>query len=70
MNREEAIKKALSARPKMKVESVKEMEKCYVINMVPESYKKDSGIYIGGGIRVDKKTGETRLYNPMIENLR
>ena len=70
MERDEAIKKALSMRPDFKVERVTELDKCFVVTVIPNNYNKDSGIYIGSGIRVDKQTGETRLYNPLVEHLR
>lgn len=68
MTKEEAVEKALNARPGMKVDRITEHEKCFVISLVPKDFKK--GNYISGATRVDKKTGEVRLYNPMIENLR
>lgn len=69
-NIDEAKKIALKERPGMKVINVIELEKCFVVNLVPENFDEKEGMFIGGGTRVDKKTGEVRLYNPMIENLR
>ena len=65
MTEQEAIKKALSTRPGHKLDTVKELDKCFVVCVVPENF--DGGKYIGGAVRVDKKTGECRLYNPMLE---
>ena len=69
MEKEQAIKNALKSYPieKMVVKSVKEMDDYFVVSLVPKDYKKEYGIYIGGGIRVDKKTGVCRLYNPLTE---
>ena len=68
MTKEEAGKKALEARPGMKIERITEHEKCFVVSLVPKNFK--GGNYISGATRVDKKTGEVRLYNPMIEGIR
>ena len=71
MTVEEAEKKVLDARPGFKVVKTIELEKCFVVSVVPEKYnEKDDGLYIGGGMRVDKKTGEINLYNPMLEGMR
>ena len=71
MTRQEAENKALKARPGMKILGTKELEKCFVVNMVPEKYdEKEDGLYIGGAMRVDKKTGKLNLYNPMLEGMR
>lgn len=70
MNKQEAEQKALEARPTMRIVSVTEKEKCFVVNMVPKKYPYDIQNYIGGSTRVDKKTGKIRLYNPMIEEYR
>ena len=65
---DEARKIALDSRPGMKVENEFEDEKCFVINLVPESYDINKhGLFIGGSTRVDKETGEVGLYNPLIE---
>lgn len=67
----EAKKIVLEKRPHMKIVNTVELEKCFVISVVPKTYKEDTdGTYIGGGIRVDKKTGMTNLYNPFLENIR
>lgn len=71
MNKKEAEMKALSARPGMKIVKTTEKEKCFVVSMVPENFDAESdGLFIGGGTRVDKKTGEVNLYNPLLENTR
>lgn len=71
MTSQEAEKKVLEARPDMKIVDTKELEKCFVVNVVPEKYnKKEDGLYIGGAMRVDKKTGKLNLYNPMLEGIR
>lgn len=71
MNSEEAKKIALDARKGMKVVNVKELKKCFVVSLVPENFDINSDdLYIGGGIRVDKKTKKTNLYNPLLENMR
>jgi hypothetical protein len=71
MTKEEAIKIALNLRPDRKVIKVTELEKCFVVSTVPKAFDENSGdLYIGGGIRVDKKTGKTSLYNPMLEKMR
>ena len=53
--------------PGTRVESEHEMDDCFVINLVPIGYKKSNGIFVGGSIRVDKKTGAISGYNPMTE---
>lgn len=70
MRREEAEKKALEVKPNHKVFKTVELEKCFVVSLVPNEHDTKNGLYIGGGIRVDKKTGECRLYNPMLEGIR
>lgn len=67
MNAEEAKKIALKSRPGMTIQSISELENCFVVNLVPENYKEEYGLFIGGATRVDKKTGKTSLYNPMLE---
>lgn len=71
MTSKEAEKKVLDARPGFKVVKTKELEKCFVVSVVPEQYdEKEDGLYIGGAMRVDKKTGKLNLYNPMLEGIR
>lgn len=67
MTVEEAKKIALEHRPEHYVESVTELEKCFVVSLLPDNYSEEDGLYIGGGIRVDKKTGKCKLFNPMLE---
>ena len=66
---EEAREIALRARPETKVESEHELSECYVINLVPVGYKQSDGLFVGGPTRVDKKTGEVSVYNPMLEGI-
>ncbi len=71
MDVKEAESIALKARPGMKIIKTTELEKCFVVSLVPENFDVDSDdLFIGGGTRVDKKTGKTSLYNPMLENIR
>lgn len=71
MTSQEAEKKVLEARPGFRIVKTTELQKCFVVNVVPEKYnEKDDGLYIGGAMRVDKKTGDLNLYNPMIEEMR
>ena len=65
MTEHEAINIALKWRPKHKLDTIRELDKYFVVCLVPEDFK--GGKYIGGAVRVDKKTGECRLYNPMLE---
>lgn len=67
MTRQEAIKKAMEARPNLMVEKVTELDKCFVVVLTPHSKYVEPGAFIGGATRVDKKTGEISLYNPMLE---
>lgn len=71
MTKQEAERKALESKPNHRVIGVKELEKCFVVNVVPNNYDaEEDGVYIGGGIRVDKKTGVCKLFNPMLEGMR
>lgn len=66
MTKNEAIKKVMNFRDGMKVISVIEQEAFFIVNTVPIDYDENiHGMFIGGGILVDKNTGECRLYNPM-----
>ena len=64
---EEAREIVLEKIPRTRVESMNEMDDCFVINLVPIGYCKANGIFVGGAIRVDKKSGELSGYNPMTE---
>lgn len=66
MTKQEAIKKAMEARPNLIVESVKELDKCFVVVMAPARNLPPLA-FIGGATRVDKKTGQISLYNPLFE---
>lgn len=66
----EAESIVLKERPGMRVVKSVELDKCFVISVVPEDFNKEDKIFIGGGTRVDKKTGLVQIYNPMIEDLR
>lgn len=71
MTKEEAKNKVLKIRPGAKILSVDELEKCFVVSIVPKNFDEDSDdLYIGGAIRVDKKTGDISQFNPLIENSR
>ena len=70
MTLEEAKKIVLEKRPGSKIIKTKELDKCFVISVVPNNYNENDGLYIGGGVRVDKKTGKTSLFNPMLEDIR
>ena len=67
---DEAESIALKERPGMRVLNTVELEKCFVVNVVPKDFNERDGMFIGGGTRVDKKTGLVQLYNPLIEDLR
>lgn len=69
-NTKEAETIALRERPGMRVLNTVELEKCFVVNVVPEDFNEKEDMFIGGGTRVDKKTGLVQLYNPMIEDAR
>ncbi len=69
-NIKDAEKIVLKERPGMRVLNTVELEKCFVVNVVPNDFNERDGAFIGGGTRVDKKTGLVQLYNPMIEDLR
>ena len=66
----EARKIVLEKLPGTRVKSEREMSDCFVINLVPIGYRKSDGLFCGGSIRVDKKTGAISGYNPMIEKSR
>ena len=69
-NIEEARNIALEKRPGMRVVDEFEEKDCYVINLVPEKYDESKHVlFIGGSTRVDKHTGEIRLYNPLTEGV-
>ena len=69
-NIKDAEKIVLKERPEMRVLNTVELEKCFVVNVVPKDFNERDGMFIGGGTRVDKKTGLVQLYNPLIEDLR
>ena len=69
-NIKDAEKIVLKERPGMRVLNTVELEKCFVVNVVPKDFNEQYGMFFGGGTRVDKKTGLVQLYNPMIEDLR
>ena len=69
-NIKDAEKIVLKERPGMRVLNTVELEKCFVVNVIPNGFNEQDGMFIGGGTRVDKKTGLVQLYNPMIEDLR
>lgn len=69
-NIKDAEKIVLKERPGMRVLNTVELEKCFVVTVVPKDFNERDGMFIGGGTRVDKKTGLVQLYNPMIEDLR
>lgn len=69
-NIKDAEKIVLKERPGMRVLNTVELEKCFVVNVIPNDFNEQDGTFIGGGTRVDKKTGLVQLYNPMIEDLR
>lgn len=65
MNKYEAIKIAENKRSGMKAVSVFEKQKCFVVIMSPEQSRIKN--YMAGATRIDKKTGEVSLFNPMLE---
>lgn len=69
-NIKDAEKIVLKERPEMRVLNTVELEKCFVVTVVPKDFNERDGMFIGGGTRVDKKTGLVQLYNPLIEDLR
>lgn len=69
-NTKEAESIVLNKRPGMRILSTVELEKCFVVNVVPKDFDENKDMFIGGGTRVDKKTGRVQLYNPMIEDMR
>ena len=67
MNKQEAERKALEVRPDHIIVETIEKEKYFIVSTVPKNYTyEESGLYIGGGIRVDKETGRIGLYNPLL----
>lgn len=66
MTKQEAIKKAMESRPNLVVENIKELDKCFVVNMAPAKNLPPL-LFIGGATRVDKQTGKVSLFNPMFE---
>ncbi len=71
MTKEEAINKVLKIRPGAKVLSVDELKKCFVVSVIPKNFDENSDdLYIGGAVRVDKKTGNLSQFNPLIEESR
>jgi len=66
-NIEEAKKTVLNTFPNMIVDNAVELDNCFVISLVPTNYSDKNGLYVGGGVRVDKETGKLGTYNPMIE---
>lgn len=70
MTKEEAEKKALEARPNNEIVETFELKDCFVVNTLPKNYSfEENGLYVGGGIRVDKKTGKIGLYNPIRDGM-
>ena len=67
MNELAAKNIVLDARPGFKVDKIVELEKCFVVSVLPPDYKPEYGSFIGGAMRVDKETGRITLYNPMLE---
>lgn len=65
MTKQEAERKALDYKKNSKVKSTKEFDNYYVVSTVPNTYKPSEGLYIGGAIKVDKKTGNCVPYNPL-----
>ena len=71
MTKEEAKNKVLKIRPGAKILSVDELEKCFVVSTMPPDFDDNSGdLYVGGLVRVDKKTGNLSQFNPLIEDSR
>lgn len=65
MTKDEAIKKALESRPNNEVVEVHELEKCFLVCTLPKNYdEEENGLYVGGGVSVDKETGRCTIYNP------
>ena len=68
MTKQEAINKVLKIRPDCKIISVDEKSKCFVVSTIPKNFDINSNdLYIGGAIRVDKKTGVVGQFNPLLE---
>ena len=70
MDKEQAIAKVQDLNPDYKIIKVQEFEKCFNIILEPENYNEKYGPFIGGSLRIDKKTGDIDLYNPMLEGMR
>jgi len=69
MTKNEAIEKVLEIRPQYKVLSVKELKNCFVVETSPKDFDDNSDdLYIGGAVRVDKKTGKMGQFNPILED--
>lgn len=66
MNIEEAKKLAAKQRPWLNVKKATEFDDFFLVILVPKD--DEDGSFIGGGTRVDKKTGKCTLYNPLLEN--
>ena len=68
MTKNEAIKKVLEKRPNHKLISVDELDKCFVVSTIPKDFDETADdLYIGGALRVDKKTGIMSPFNPILE---
>lgn len=71
MNKQEAINKVLKIRPDCEVISVDEKDKCFIVSTVPKKFDINSdNLFVGGAVRVDKKTGAISQFNPLIEDSR
>lgn len=71
MTKDEAVKKVLEGKPLYKAVSVDELEKCFVVCIMPKDFDENSDdLYVGGATRVDKKTGNLSQFNPLIEDSR
>lgn len=71
MTKQEAEKKIQKTFPNLDIKSVKELDQCFVFNLLPKDYdERKDGLFIGGAMRVDKKTGDINLYNPMLEGMK
>lgn len=68
MTKDEAERKALEARPRHRIIETKELKNCFVVSVLPKNYNEaEDGLYVGGAVRVDKKTGACREFNPLLE---
>lgn len=66
MTKNEAILKALEIKPGNEVVEVHELERCFLVCTLPKNYdEEENGLYVGGGVSVDKETGRCELYNPL-----